>query len=79
MFEFLDISLTNKTRYASGTCQISSLEFGTCSSNEKPITVAARSKAWTVFVRSNTGIMGSNPTRVMDVCVRLLFFVLLCK
>jgi hypothetical protein len=39
-----------------------------------PITVAARSKAWTVFSRSNTGIMGSNPTRGMDVCV-LLFCV----
>jgi hypothetical protein len=37
----------------------------------KPITVAARSKAWNVFVRSNPGIMGSNPTRGMDVCVRL--------
>jgi hypothetical protein len=30
-----------------------------------------RSKAWTVFVRSNSGIVGSNPTRGMDVCVRL--------
>jgi hypothetical protein len=35
------------------------------------ITVAAQSKAWTVFARSNTGIMGSNPTWGMDVCVRL--------
>jgi hypothetical protein len=35
-----------------------------------PSTVAARSKAWTVFARSNTGIVGSNPTRGMDVCVR---------
>jgi hypothetical protein len=35
------------------------------------IIVAARSKTWTVFVRSNTGIVGSNPTRVMHVCVRL--------
>jgi hypothetical protein len=25
----------------------------------------------TVFYRSNTGIVGSNPTRGMDVCVRL--------
>jgi hypothetical protein len=25
----------------------------------------------TVFARSNTGIMSSNPTRVMDVCVHL--------
>jgi hypothetical protein len=28
-------------------------------------TMAARSKAWTVFARSNTGIVGSNPIRVM--------------
>jgi hypothetical protein len=34
-----------------------------------PITVAARSKAWTVFARSNTGIVGSNPSQGMDVCV----------
>jgi hypothetical protein len=33
--------------------------------------VPARSKAWTVFARSNTGIVGSNPTQGMDVCVRL--------
>jgi hypothetical protein len=37
----------------------------------KPITLTARSKAWTAFARSNTGIVGSNPTRGMDVCVRL--------
>jgi hypothetical protein len=36
-----------------------------------PITVAARSKTWIVFARSNTRIVGSNPTRGMDVCVRL--------
>jgi hypothetical protein len=30
-----------------------------------------RSKAWIVFARSNTGIVGSNPTPDMDVCVRL--------
>jgi hypothetical protein len=34
-----------------------------------PITVAARSKAWTVFARSNAGIVVSNPTRGMDVCL----------
>jgi hypothetical protein len=34
-----------------------------------PITVAARSKAWTVFARSNAGIVGSNPTQGMDVCI----------
>jgi hypothetical protein len=37
----------------------------------EPITVAELSNAWTVFVRLNTGIVGSNPTRGMDVCVRL--------
>jgi hypothetical protein len=35
------------------------------------ITVVARSKAWTFFALSNTGIVGSNPTRDMDVCVHL--------
>jgi hypothetical protein len=36
-----------------------------------PITVAASSKASTVFALSTTGTVGSNPTRGMDVCVRL--------
>jgi hypothetical protein len=45
----------------------------------QPITVAARSKAWTVFARSNTGIVGSNRTRGMDICVRLFcVHVVLC-
>jgi hypothetical protein len=35
------------------------------------ITVTARSKAWTVFACSNTGIVGSNPTWGMDVFVPL--------
>jgi hypothetical protein len=44
-----------------------------------PITVAARSKAWTVFARSNTGVVSSNPTQGMDVCVRLFCVcVVLC-
>jgi hypothetical protein len=44
-----------------------------------PITVAPRSKAWTVFTRSNAGIVGSNPTQDVVVCVRLFFVcVLLC-
>jgi hypothetical protein len=43
------------------------------------ITVAAKSKAWTVFTRSNTGIMGSNPTQGMDVYVPLFCVcVVLC-
>jgi hypothetical protein len=37
------------------------------------VTVAARSKARTVFARSNSGVMGSNPTQSMDVCVRLFW------
>jgi hypothetical protein len=45
----------------------------------KPITVAAWSKAWTAFARSNSGVISSNPTRGMDVCVRLLCVcVVLC-
>jgi hypothetical protein len=36
-----------------------------------PIIVVALSTAWTVSIRWNTDIIGSNPTRDMDVCVRL--------
>jgi hypothetical protein len=44
-----------------------------------PITDAAPSKAWTVFALSNTGIMGSNPSQDMDVCLRLFCVcVVLC-
>jgi hypothetical protein len=38
--------------------------------------MAARSKARTDFYRSNTGIVGSNPARGMDVCSH--FSVLCC-
>jgi hypothetical protein len=34
-------------------------------------TVAMPPKAFTFFVRSNTAVVGSNPTRGMDVCLRL--------
>jgi hypothetical protein len=37
----------------------------------RPNTVAAWSEARTVFARSNAGIVGSNPTQDMNVCVRL--------
>jgi hypothetical protein len=44
-----------------------------------PITVAARSKAWTIFARSSTGVVGSNPARGMCVCIRLFCVcVVLC-
>jgi hypothetical protein len=36
-----------------------------------PITVVAQSKAWTLFARSDAGIVGSDPTRGMDVCLGL--------
>jgi hypothetical protein len=43
------------------------------------ITVAARSKAWTVFALSNTEVVGSNSKVDMDVCVRLFCVcVVLC-
>jgi hypothetical protein len=43
------------------------------------ITVAARSNVWTVFALSSTGIVGSNPTRGLDVYVRLFCVrVVLC-
>jgi hypothetical protein len=38
--------------------------------------VTARSKAWTVFVPSNTGVVGSIPIQDMNVC--LLLFCLCC-
>jgi hypothetical protein len=45
----------------------------------EPITVGARSKARTVFARSNTEVVGSNPTPGMFVCVRLFCVdVILC-
>jgi hypothetical protein len=45
----------------------------------RPITVAARSKARTVFARSKARIVGSNPTEGMDVCVCVSsVFVLFC-
>jgi hypothetical protein len=45
----------------------------------EPITVAERSEAWTVFARSNAGIVGSNPTQGMDVYVSVYYvFVLSC-
>jgi hypothetical protein len=39
--------------------------------------MTAGTKALNVFARANTGIVGSNPTRAMDVCVHFVF-VLSC-
>jgi hypothetical protein len=38
------------------------------------ITVATRSEAWTVFARLNAEVVGSKPTRSMDVCVWVYSF-----
>jgi hypothetical protein len=45
-----------------------------------PITVAAWSKAWTVFARPKARIVASNPTQGMDVCIVCVYsvFVLFC-
>jgi hypothetical protein len=41
-----------------------------------PVTVTERSKACTVFARSEAGIVGSNPTQGIDVwCVCAFFCV----
>jgi hypothetical protein len=37
-----------------------------------PIRTTARCKAWNVLTLSNAGIVGSNPSWDIDVCVRLL-------
>jgi hypothetical protein len=42
------------------------------------VTVAARSKAWTVFSRSVAGIVGLNPTQGMDVWCLYAFILYLC-
>jgi hypothetical protein len=48
-------------------------------SEQLPVIVVARSKTWTVVARSNTGIVVSNPTRGMDICMRLFCVcVVLC-
>jgi hypothetical protein len=44
-----------------------------------PITVAARSKARTVFARSEAGIVGTNPTQGMDIWYVCVFILKLCE
>jgi hypothetical protein len=43
---------------------------------DKPIPVAARSKAWVCLV---AGIAGSNPAKGMDVCLVFIWCVVLCR
>jgi hypothetical protein len=49
-------------------------------SYNSPITVAARSMAWTVFALSKAGIVASNPTQGIDICIVCLYsvFMLSC-
>jgi hypothetical protein len=47
------------------------LEFGVTKKLVRPVSMAERSKASTVFSRSNIGITVSNPAGGMDVCLRL--------
>jgi hypothetical protein len=45
----------------------------------KPVTVAVRSKACSVFARSEAGIVGSNPTQTMNVRCVYEFILYLCS
>jgi hypothetical protein len=59
------------------SCLCASVLF--CPRSPVPITVAARSKAWTFVSLLHTGIMGSNPTRGIGVYLRLFCVcVVLC-
>jgi hypothetical protein len=46
----------------------------------RSISVAARSKAWTVFARLNAGIMNSKPTEDVNICIVCVYsaLVLFC-
>jgi hypothetical protein len=47
--------------------------------DSRPVTVAALSKAWTLFARSDARIVGSNPTQDMIVwCVHAFILCLCC-
>jgi hypothetical protein len=50
---------------------LSGLRFFTVHLTTRPVTVASRFETWTIFTRSNTRVVGSNPTRGVDVCVCL--------
>jgi hypothetical protein len=72
IFRYIFVSFVKAVCYvewsSSGSCPVSISGVECC---DEPITVAARHKAWTVFVHPNTGIVDSNPTWGMDVCVRI--------
>jgi hypothetical protein len=58
---------------------ISRSDFYGSISSVAPITVAARSKALTVFARSDAGIMGSNPAQGMDYVLCAFILCLCCS
>jgi hypothetical protein len=63
--------LTGENHFGLTKCGISDV-------SRKPIAVAARSKTRTVFGRSKTAIVGSNPIEAwMFVCVLCAFFLFL--
>jgi hypothetical protein len=45
----------------------------------RSITTAARFRARSVFVESNTGVVDSNPTCGMDICVFILCLWVICR
>jgi hypothetical protein len=69
MGKFLQLFVVNALKIEiqdeTGTC-VNSESFNT-SMCIQPVTVAERSKACTVFVRSEAGTVGSNPKQGMDV------------
>jgi hypothetical protein len=61
---------SSNTLYPSSPAHLSAVKHITV-----PITVSARSKAWTVFTRSNTGIVGSKSTQGMVACIVCVYSV----
>jgi hypothetical protein len=57
------------------TLHYTSWEFRVSYCDVGPSTVTARRKEWITFARSNTGVVDSNPTRGMDVCVRAVLCI----
>jgi hypothetical protein len=74
--------MKQRTRYVSNRRLETTIRQGKTISkqylNRQPIIVVARSKASTVFARSNAGFVGSNPTQGMDVVCVYSVFVLFC-
>jgi hypothetical protein len=70
------LTLTRRQGYQYLQCRIVRKFLGSYIIN-LPITVAVRSKVWTVFTHSNTRIVGSNPTQGMDVCAFICICVVL--